>query len=85
MALWTIIPDGRRVLVVLAHCAYAAAMTEDAPPPGEESEQLKVALREMDAGMEHAVHCGLVRSLLRVDLVEVHCADEQESIASCDD
>ena len=28
MALWTMTPDGQRVLVVPAHGAYAAAMTE---------------------------------------------------------
>ena len=58
MALWTMTPDGTRLLVIPAHRAYAAAMTEDEPLTEEQSERLKAALREMDARMGHAVHYG---------------------------
>ena len=52
MALWTMTPVGERVLVVPAHRAYAAAMTEDDPlTPGDDSERRKADLREKDRGM----------------------------------
>ena len=35
VALWTMTPDGTWLLVVPAHRAYAAAMTEDEPLSGE--------------------------------------------------
>ena len=53
MALWTMTPDGEWVLVVPAHRAYAAAMTEDDPLAPEDSERLKAALREKDRGTGH--------------------------------
>ena len=56
MSLWTMAPDGQRVLVVPAHRAYAAAMTEDDPLIPEDSERLRAALRERDRSMGHAVH-----------------------------
>ena len=58
MALWTMKPNGTRVLVISDHRAYAAAMTEDDPLTAEESERLKAALREMDGKMGHAPHYG---------------------------
>ena len=63
-ALWTMTPDGRRVLVVPAHRAYAAAMTEDDPFTAEESERLKAALREKDGRIRHAVQYGPGETLL---------------------
>ena len=58
MALWTMTPDGTRLVVIAAHRAYAADMTEDESLTGEQSERLLAALREMNAGMGHAVHYG---------------------------
>ena len=59
MALWTMTPDGERVLVVPAHRAYAAAMTEDDPFTTEESARLKAALRrEGSHNMGRPVHYG---------------------------
>ena len=58
MALWTMKPNGTRVLVIPAHRAYAAAVTEGDPLTAEESERLRAALREMDGKMGHAVHYG---------------------------
>ena len=51
-------PEGTRLLVIPAHRAYAAAMTEDEPLTEEQSERLKAVPREMDARMGHAVHYG---------------------------
>ena len=51
MALWTMTPNGQRVLVVPAHRSYAAAMTEDNPLVPEGSERLKAALKEKDRNM----------------------------------
>ena len=58
MALWTMKPNGTRVLIIPAHRAYAAAVTEGDPLTAEESERLKAALREMDDKIAHAVHYG---------------------------
>ena len=46
------------MLLIPAHRAYAATMTEDEPLTGGQAERLKAALREMDAKMGHAVHYG---------------------------
>ena len=86
MALWTMTPDGERVLVVPAHRAYAAAMTENAPPHRRESERLKAALREKDRSMGHPIHYGPGEvPLCGVDPVGAHWADEPESVVGCDD
>ena len=58
MALWTMTPNGERVLVVPAHRSYAAAMTEDNPLAPAESERLKAALREKGRNMGHPIHYG---------------------------
>ncbi len=74
------------MLAIPAHRAYATAMTEDDPLAAEESERLKVALREMDGKMGHAVHYGLGEaSICGVDSVGIHWADEPESVAGCAD
>ena len=46
------------MLLIPAHRACAATMTEDEPLTGGQAERLKAALREMDAKMGHAVHYG---------------------------
>ena len=85
MALWTMKHDGTRVLVVSAHRAYAAAMTEDNSLTGEESERLKAALREKDRRMGHTVHYGPGDvPLCGEEPVGAHWADEPESVAGCD-
>ena len=58
MALWTMNPDGRRVRVVPAHRAYAAAMTEGELLTPEDSEPLRAGPRERDRSMGYAVHYG---------------------------
>ena len=63
MALWTMTPVGERVLVVPAHRAYAAAMTEDDPLTPGDSERRKADLREKDRGMGRPPYTtGLARS-----------------------
>ena len=86
MALWTMTPDGTWLLVVPAHRAYAAAMTEDEPLSGEQAERLKAALRKMDAKMGHAVHYGPGEvPLCRAEPVRALWTDELEAVAGCDD
>ena len=86
MAPWTMKPNGTRVLVIPAHRAYAAAVTEGDPLTAEESERLKAALREIDGKMGHAVHYGPEEApLCGVHPVGVHWAAEPESVAGCAD
>ena len=86
MAVWTMTPDGRRARVVPAHRAYAAAMTEDYPLTGEQTEHLTAALREMDARAGYAIHYGPGDGpMCGADLVGAHWTDEPEAVAGCDD
>ena len=86
MALWTMTPEGTRLLVIPTHRAYAAAMTEDEPLTEEQSERLKAALREMDARMGHSVHYGPEDALVcGEEPVRAHWSDEPEAVAGCDD
>ena len=79
-------PDGERVLVVAAHRAYAAAMTENDPRIAEESERLTAALRENDWDMGHPIHYGPRKApLCGEDPVGKYWADEPESVVGCED
>ena len=86
MALWSMTPNGERVLVVPAHRSYAAAMTEDNPLAPEGSERLKAALRKKDRNMGHPVHYGPGKvPLCGEEPVGVYWSDEPESVTGCDD
>ena len=58
MPIWTMIPEGRRGRVVLAHRAHAAAMAEDAVLTEEQSERVTASLRVVDAKTGHTIHYG---------------------------
>ena len=86
MALWTMTPDGTRLLVIPTHRVYAAAMTKDELLTAEQPELLEADLREMDARMGHAVHYGPGEvPLCGGNPVGVDWSDEPESVAGCDD
>ena len=86
MALWTMTPEGEHVLVVSAHRAHAAAMTENDPLTAGESERLLAALREKDRDMGHPVHYGPRKApLCGEEPVGTYWADEPESVVGCDD
>ena len=86
MALWTMTPDGEHVLVVSAHRAYAAAMTENDPFTAEESQRLMAALREKDRDMGHPIHYGPRKApLCGEEPVGTYWADEPESVVGCED
>ena len=77
MAVWIMTPDGRRARVVLAHRAYAAAMTEDYPLTEEQTERLTAALREMDARAGYAIRYGPGDGpMCGADPVGAHWTDE---------
>ena len=85
MALWTMTPDGERVLVVPAHRAYAASMPEDDLLTTEESARLKVALREKDRNIGCPVHYGPGKDpLCGEEPVGTYWSDEPESVVGCD-
>ena len=86
MALWTMTLDGQRLLVVPAHRAYAAAMTEGDPLTPEDSERLRAAFRERDRSMGYAVHYGPGDGPLCGDEpMGMHWSDEPESVVGCDE
>ena len=86
MALWTMTPEGERVLLVPAHRACAAAMTEDNPLTPEDSERLKADLRDKDRSMGYPIHYGPGEvPLCGEDPVGAHWADEPESVVGCDE
>ena len=86
MALWTMTPDGEHVLVVSAHRAYAAAMTENDPLIAEESERLTAALRENDWDMGHPIHYGPRKAPLSgEDPVGNTGLTRPESVVGCED
>ena len=61
-------------------------MTETDPLITEESGRLKVALRDNDRRMGHAVHYGPREvPLCSVNPVGAHWSDDPESVAGCDD
>ena len=86
MALWTMKPDGIRALVVPAHRAHAAAMVEDHPLTGEDSERLKATLRRADVRMGRAVHYGPGDvPLCGEEPVGAYWTDEPESVVGCEE